>query len=188
MTAEDSRVDQTHLSAEQSRAKAPARLPFADGDQKRPKGAVAPPGQGPQAPVGVNPTSRPLRLKKRAEFLAARKGVRAGRPLVTVEARKRDDPGAARVGFTATKRIGGAVVRNRAKRRLRAAVDQLVPTLAQPGCDYVFIARQGTSQAPWPSLLDDVRKALLRLRPALGGPDSGDQPPPPAAPDQNGPE
>ena len=99
---------------------------------------------------------------------------------------KRPDPGPFRAGFTATKKIGGAVVRNRAKRRLRAAADNLMPTLAIAGCDYVFIARDATAEAPWASLLDDVRKALIRLRPALGGPDFGGSQPQPAKPGQNG--
>jgi ribonuclease P protein component len=68
-----------------------------------------------------------------------------------------------RIGFTATRRIGGAVVRNRAKRRLREAARLLVPLQARPGCDYVFIARQGTVTRPWARLLDDMRTTLQRL-------------------------
>jgi len=67
------------------------------------------------------------------------------------------------VGFTATKRIGGAVVRNRAKRRLREAARLLLPAHGRPGHDYVFIARQGAAERPWPRLLDDVKSALIRL-------------------------
>ncbi len=70
-----------------------------------------------------------------------------------------------RAGFTATKKVGGAVVRNRAKRRLREAARRLLPTLGRPGMDYVFIARAQTAAAPWGSLLDDVEKALIRLAP-----------------------
>ena len=76
---------------------------------------------------------------------------------------RRDGTGAIRVGFTATRRIGGAVVRNRAKRRLREAARQVLPALARPGCDYVLIARGGTVARPWPRLLDDVKSALIRL-------------------------
>ena len=86
-----------------------------------------------------------------------------------VEALRRAPSGPARAGFTATKKIGGAVQRNRAKRRLRAAADALLPGLGLPGCDYVFIARQAAIDAPWPGLLDDVGKALIRLRAALDG-------------------
>jgi ribonuclease P protein component len=107
------------------------------------------------------------RLTRRSEFLNARKGLRAARPLVTVEARFAGAGGLVRVGFTATKRIGGAVVRNRAKRRLREAARQLLAEAGAAGCDYVFIARDKTADAPWAALLDDVRSALVRLRPAL---------------------
>ncbi len=113
--------------------------------------------------------------------------MRAGRPFVVVEARQRGDGGPVRVGFTATKKIGNAVIRNRAKRRLRAAAAQLTPSLALPASDYVFIARDGTAGAPWDSLLDDVRKALIRLRTALNGAAGGPATASGAAkPDQDG--
>lgn len=66
-------------------------------------------------------------------------------------------------GFTATKKIGNAVTRNRAKRRLRAASACLLPKLGQCGVDYVFIARQETGTLPWSRLLDDMEKALISL-------------------------
>ena len=81
-----------------------------------------------------------------------------------MQARNRgDESELIRVGFTATKRIGGSVVRNRAKRRLREAARRMVPLHARPGHDYVFIARGGTSVRPWERLLDDVKSALLSL-------------------------
>jgi ribonuclease P protein component len=112
-------------------------------------------------------------LRKRADFLAAAKGLACARGAVLVQARDRADGTAqVRVGFTATKRIGGAVERNRAKRRLREAVRATFPTLARPGCDYVLIARGGTGARPWPRLLDDVKSALLRLAADLAAPRS----------------
>jgi ribonuclease P protein component len=84
-----------------------------------------------------------------------------------------------RIGFTATRRIGGAVVRNRAKRRLREAARALAPLHALPGCDYVFIARGGTAQRPWVRLLDDMKTALIRLAADLGQRSAGA----PASPD-----
>jgi ribonuclease P protein component len=104
------------------------------------------------------------RLKKRADFLAAAKGFGCARGAVLAQVRDRADGQAAiRVGFTATRRIGGAVVRNRAKRRLREAARLLLPQLGKPAHDYVFIARQGAADRPWPRLLDDVKSALIRL-------------------------
>ena len=68
-----------------------------------------------------------------------------------------------RAGFTATRKIGGAVVRNRAKRRLREAARQLLPLHGRAGFDYVFIARGGTTARPWLRLLDDMKSALISL-------------------------
>ena len=104
------------------------------------------------------------RLKKRPEFLACAKAPSCARGSVVVQARPRgDDKPLVRAGFTATKRVGGSVVRNRAKRRMREAARLLLPEFARPGCDYVFIARGGVTTRPWPRLLDDVKSALIRL-------------------------
>ena len=103
------------------------------------------------------------RLKKRPDFLACAQAAHCARGAVLVQARPRDAEPLVRAGFTATKRIGGAVERNRAKRRLREAERLLLPALASPGFDYVFVARGGVTTRPWPRLLDDVKSALLRL-------------------------
>lgn len=111
------------------------------------------------------------RLKKRRDFLAAAKAASCARGAVVVQARDRaDDTPLIRAGFTATRKIGGAVVRNRAKRRLREAARLLLPLHGRAGCDYVFIARGGTAARRWARLLDDVKSALLSLAPQSGRP------------------
>jgi ribonuclease P protein component len=104
------------------------------------------------------------RLKKRADFLACAQAQACAKGAVVVQARPRgDERPLVRAGFTATKRIGGAVERNRAKRRMREAARLVLPDLARPGFDYVFIARGGVTTRPWARLLDDVKSALIRL-------------------------
>jgi ribonuclease P protein component len=104
------------------------------------------------------------RLKKRSEFLACAQAPSCAKGAVVIQARPRSEGDTlVRVGFTATKRIGGAVVRNRAKRRMREAARLILPQLGLPGTDYVFIARGGMTTRPWARLLDDVKSALIRL-------------------------
>jgi ribonuclease P protein component len=103
------------------------------------------------------------RLRKRPEFLACAKAPSCARGAVLIQALPRDGEPVVRAGFTATRRIGGAVERNRAKRRLREAARLLLPAHASPGFDYVFVARGGVTTRPWPRLLDDVKSALIRL-------------------------
>ncbi|HYE43879.1 MAG TPA: ribonuclease P protein component [Caulobacteraceae bacterium] len=104
------------------------------------------------------------RMKSRPQFLAAAKGVSASRGAVLIQQLDRGDGDpVVRVGFTASKRVGGSVERNRAKRRLREAARRLIPEMGRPGCDYVLIARSGTPSRPWDRLLDDVKSALIRL-------------------------
>lgn len=112
----------------------------------------------------TDPTFPIERLKRRPDFLLAAKAPSCARGAVVLQARHRaDEQALVRVGFTATKKVGGAVVRNRAKRRLREAARRLVPLLARPGHDYVFIARGGAPTRPWERLLDDVKSALISL-------------------------
>ena len=103
------------------------------------------------------------RLTKRAEFLAAAQGPSCARGGVVIQRLAQPDRPDVGVGFTATKKIGGAVQRNRAKRRMREAARQLLPLHGQPQHDYVFVARGGLIARPWARLLDDVKSALISL-------------------------
>jgi ribonuclease P protein component len=69
----------------------------------------------------------------------------------------------ARFGFTATKTLGGAVIRNRARRRLKEAVRLTAPSHAVKGYDYVLIARMGTVQRPFTELIKDLERALAKV-------------------------
>jgi ribonuclease P protein component len=110
------------------------------------------------------------RLKKRAEFLFVRGGAKAVRAGVIIEARRRQETESADAGagFTASRKAGAAVTRNRARRRLREAARKFLPELGLSGVDYVFVARPATADLDWARLLDDVQNALLRLRAELG--------------------
>lgn len=108
------------------------------------------------------PAAPPARLKRRAEFLrAAREGRKVGRGAIVVQALPRDDT-ATRLGFTATKKIGNAVVRNRAKRRLRAMARLVLEADPAPGWDLVLIARDATVTCTFPTLRAEFESALAK--------------------------
>ena len=109
-------------------------------------------------------------LARRADFLRAAQARRQSTPGFLLQARHRGDGAAAlRVGFTCSKKVGNAVARNRAKRRLRAAAREVMPTAAHPGWDYVLIGRPGdTAARNFALLCDDLRAALA----AIHGPDA----------------
>lgn len=102
-------------------------------------------------------------LKKRAEFLYVREGAYRAQGGVVVQMRQNPQHSGLRYGVTATKKIGNAVTRNRAKRRLRELARALLPEYGLAGHDYVFIARNGTAEREWSALLDDTKKALITL-------------------------
>jgi ribonuclease P protein component len=111
------------------------------------------------------------RLKTRAEFLHVRDGSRFAAPSLVLQARARGeakaaDPDIARFGFTASKAIGGAVERNRARRRLKEAVKMVAPGRAVPGYDYVLIARAGTVQRRFTEITKDLERALTKVHQA----------------------
>jgi ribonuclease P protein component len=108
------------------------------------------------------------RLTRRPQFLrVAERGRRFAAPGMVVQAFKpADDAPRAediRLGLTASKKVGGAVVRNRARRRLRALAREMLPRHGAPGHDYVLVARGDTATRPWPGLVQDIEAALRKL-------------------------
>lgn len=103
------------------------------------------------------------RLKRRGEFLAAARAASRAAPGVVVQMRKRGDGDPPRVGFTVTKKLGGAVERNRIRRRIKEAVRLALPGHVQPGRDYVFIGRPEAKLRPFKLLQQDLVDAVERV-------------------------
>jgi ribonuclease P protein component len=107
-------------------------------------------------------------LKRRSEFLRTRKGTRAATPCFVLEAKHREDDvelaatEGPRFGFTVSKAVGKAVERNRIKRRLKAAVRDVVCDHARRDFDYVLIARRAALDVRFAALVADLVKALKR--------------------------
>ena len=110
------------------------------------------------------------RLKKRQDFLRVARGLRRVVAGLTVEMCPTPDDGqeTIRVGFTASRKIGNAVTRNRARRRLKAAAQQVLPLYGMPGNDYVLVARRETLTRPFGDLLADLESALAAAHERLG--------------------
>ena len=111
------------------------------------------------------------RLKRRSEFLrvagARRKAVVRGL-ILQVRRHAASDRNSGpvppiRVGFTVSRKVGNAVARNRARRRLRAAVELVMPAHAKGGHDFVVIGRAETLRRPFAALVADLKAALERL-------------------------
>lgn len=107
----------------------------------------------------------PLRgLVRRSEFLAANAGRRAPMPGFVLLVRARDDGDAAiGIGFTVTRKIGSAVVRNRIKRRFRALAREVLPEAGLAGADHVLIGRSAATTRGFAQLGEDLRKAMRRI-------------------------
>ncbi|MGC1487141.1 MAG: ribonuclease P protein component [Albidovulum sp.] len=107
-------------------------------------------------------------LTKRADFLRAAQAKRQGTGSFLLQARLRRtdeaDPDVIRIGYTCSKKLGNAVARNRAKRRLREVARAVLPQNGRPGWDYVLVGRpQATATREFTQMLADLEKALAQI-------------------------
>lgn len=105
-------------------------------------------------------------LTKRADFVRASHARRQGTPGVHLQGRKRaaGEATGVRVGFTCSKKVGNAVARNRAKRRLREVARIVLAEMGQDGWDYVLVGRKDiTATLPFEALTADLRRAMTKV-------------------------
>jgi ribonuclease P protein component len=103
------------------------------------------------------------RLKRRRDFLAAAAGAKASTAGFVLQERPRGDGGPARVGFTVSKKVGGAVERNRVRRQLREIVRLSAARSLHGGSDYVMVGRRAALDMSFSRLAEDFAGALARL-------------------------
>jgi len=176
---------ETHIPAVEPCAQAASRVPRAHGHEGRAQDPERPSRAWPQKPerligahplTGTSPAPPPTNgspgafcvLKRRPDFLRAARGRRVVRPGFILQGVQRppDDTAgdAIRIGFTCSKKVGNAVARNRAKRRLREIARMVVPGLGRPGWDYVLVGRAGaTADLPFTRLYGDLESALRKI-------------------------
>ena len=128
-----------------------------------PPSSTAPSSTAPSPTAPVRIVRKPDRLTKRAEFLrAASAGKKAAVGGVVLQALARDDQGPARLGFTVTRKVGNAVVRNRTRRRLKEAARLVLAQTPVTGADLVLIGRDSTRKRDFQALQADIKRALDR--------------------------
>ncbi len=149
--------DEAHLSAEQSGSRTASRVSQPDVDRRWTRGNPRPPRPRPQKAVGL------ITLKKRSDFLAANAGRRYSTPgfLLLVKDRADGLPDK-RIGYTVTKKIGNAVVRNRIKRRFREMARAVLDQQGRAGADHIMIGRGAALTRSHDQLMQDFAQALAK--------------------------
>ncbi|WP_426033319.1 ribonuclease P protein component [Cypionkella sp. TWP1-2-1b2] len=124
---------------------------------------IGPVAEASEAPPAI--FARVQTMKNRPDYLRTAQGRRQGTGSFLLQGRARgDDTALVRIGFTASKKIGNAVARNRAKRRMRALAREVLPDLARPGWDYVLVAKpEATISRNYKDMLADFASALASV-------------------------
>jgi ribonuclease P protein component len=150
-------TDEAHFSAEQPGSRPASRLSLTDGDTRR-SGSDSRPSC-PRSEDAV----RLIPIAKRRDFLAANIAKRVAMPGFVLLVRDRaDDVATKRLGVTVTKKIGGAVVRNRMKRRFRALAREVIAPQGLVGADHILIGRAGGVERPYAQLKDELMRAIKK--------------------------
>ena len=104
------------------------------------------------------------KITKRSDYVKASKGRYIKTSSLFLQKVKRDDKKIPRYGVTASKKIGIAVERNRAKRRIRHAIKEVLPKYGKNGYDYVVVATTKTNKVSWKTVLNDLEKAFREIK------------------------
>ena len=104
------------------------------------------------------------KITNRSDYVKASNGRYIKTSSLFLQKVKRDDKNIPRYGITASKKIGIAVERNRAKRRIRHAIKEVLPKYAKNGYDYVVVATIKTNKVSWKTVLNDLEKALREIK------------------------
>ncbi len=151
--------DEAHFSAKQPGPRTAARVSVKNGDSRRSGSDPFTPGARSQEAV------RLTTISKRADFLAANAARRFATPGFVLLMRHRGDASpAARLGITVTKKIGGAVVRNRMKRRFRELAQSVIAPIAEPGFDHILIGRAGGVERDFARLRAELSDAMRKAK------------------------
>ena len=104
-----------------------------------------------------------LTLKSRSEFLHVAKGKSVAAKGLVLQAMKREEGNSPRLGFTVSRKIGSAVIRNRVKRRLKEVAKEVLGNLAENDYDYVLIGRKNAEKRPFEGLIKDLKYAFYQI-------------------------